>query len=75
MVGRSYIKDNVNGKCMALHRWKSDDRMIALQITSAEKQTDLPHYLTIYCVFMLPSLRMTMWWRSSTRMECCRLSW
>jgi hypothetical protein len=32
--------------------------MIAVQITSAEKQSDLPHYLNIYCAFMSPSLRM-----------------
>jgi hypothetical protein len=57
MVGRNYIKDKVNGRCMVLHRGMSDDRTDHL---SAEEKSDLPRYLTIYSGFMSPLLRMTL---------------
>jgi hypothetical protein len=69
IIGRNYIKDKVNGKCVVLP-WGNSDKSSADYGQRRNRRFSLP----IYCLIISPSLRMTVWWRNSPRMERCHLS-
>jgi len=53
MVCRNYIKDKVNGKCMVLHTWNSDDSTADHVSGETVRPSSLPHYLRRFYVALV----------------------